>query len=105
MKQISQLVLAAVFCMPPALAAQAPKDDPPVKLLPHMKDLPVEYQDRLRRCLVDQDARLEKLKEGQQQPVTFTGVAICSFALGRNVDRLNKYFASDAFDLKNKKEK
>ena len=36
------LVLGAIFCIPPALVAQARKDDAPVQLLPHMKDLPAD---------------------------------------------------------------
>ena len=79
------------------------KTAPPARLLPHMKDLPADYQDRLRRCLTDMDERLEDSKG--KQPVFWANAAICSFALGRHVDGLNKYFASDVFDLKTTKQK
>ena len=83
-----------------ATAADLEKPAPPAALLPHMKDLPADYQDRLHKSLEVMDERLEKLQEGKEQPVIWTNTAICSFVLGRNLDRLNKYLESDAYNLK-----
>ncbi len=69
------------------------------QLLPYMKDLPADYQDRLRKSLMVMDERVVT-KLDKQQPVVWVNSAICSFALGQNIDRLNKHFESDAFDLK-----
>lgn len=102
---IRSFCLLAVALMCSSVRADAEKTAPPAKLLPHMKNLPADYQDRLRKSLTSMDERLEKFKEDKQQPVVWTNSAICSFMLGRNLDRLNKYFASKQYDLTPSKEK
>ncbi len=83
-----------------AVNTETAKTTSSVELLPNMKDLPADYQDRLRKCLIAMDERLDKFKDGEKKPVVMVNSAICSFALGRNLDRLNNYFESSDFDLK-----
>ena len=97
-----KLPISLLIAATASFAAQADHEKPasPAPLLPHMQNLPDDYKELLRKCLEVMDDRLEKLEEDKQKPVIWVNAATCSFALGRHLDRLNQYFASDAFDLK-----
>jgi hypothetical protein len=100
MKLTRSLCLLFVATASLVVKADTEKTVPPAELLPHMKDLPADYKQRLRKCLNAMDERIEKLRDDKEKPVVWVNSATCSFALGRHVDRLNQYFVSDAFDLK-----
>ncbi|HMF85048.1 MAG TPA: hypothetical protein VK598_01720, partial [Nitrospiraceae bacterium] len=97
-----KLPISLLIAATAPFAAQADHEKPasPAPPPPHMQNLPDDYKELLRKCLMAQDDRIDKLEENKQQPLLWVNSAICSFALGRHLDRLNNYFASDAFDLK-----
>jgi hypothetical protein len=67
---------------------------------PEMKNLPVDYLDRLSCALQLQADRFDDPKTKSRSPVIMVRVGIAALALGQHVDELNAYFEVDCFGWK-----